>query len=35
MRGIGYEPGEARILADLVIEAALCGYERMSGRSAR
>jgi LDH2 family malate/lactate/ureidoglycolate dehydrogenase len=27
MRGIGYEPEEARILADHVIDAALCGYE--------
>src|SRR5438046_6900601 len=27
MRGIGYEPEEARILADHVIAAALCGYE--------
>jgi len=27
MRGIGYEPTEARILADHVIDAALCGYE--------
>jgi L-2-hydroxycarboxylate dehydrogenase (NAD+) len=27
MRGIGYEPGDARILADHVIDAALCGYE--------
>src|SRR5262247_1241523 len=27
MRGIGYEPDEARILADHVIDAALCGYE--------
>jgi LDH2 family malate/lactate/ureidoglycolate dehydrogenase len=27
MRGIGYEPEEARILADHVIGAALCGYE--------
>src|SRR5438105_8112927 len=27
MRGIGYEPAEARILADHVIDAALCGYE--------
>jgi len=27
MRGIGYEPEEARILGDHVIDAALCGYE--------
>ena len=27
MRGIGYEPEEARILVDHVIDAALCGYE--------
>ena len=27
MHGIGYEPEEARILADHVIDAALCGYE--------
>jgi LDH2 family malate/lactate/ureidoglycolate dehydrogenase len=27
MRGIGYAPDEARILADHVIDAALCGYE--------
>src|ERR1700730_916772 len=27
MRGIGYEPEEARILANHVIDAALCGYE--------
>ena len=27
MRGIGYEPEEARILADHVIDAAVCGYE--------
>jgi LDH2 family malate/lactate/ureidoglycolate dehydrogenase len=27
MRGIGYEAAEARILADHVIDAALCGYE--------
>src|SRR5262249_51672692 len=27
MRGIGYDPDEARILADHVIDAALCGYE--------
>jgi LDH2 family malate/lactate/ureidoglycolate dehydrogenase len=27
MRGIGYGPEEARILADHVIDAALCGYE--------
>jgi len=27
MRGIGYEPEEAHILADHVIDAALCGYE--------
>src|SRR5216117_2783947 len=27
MRDIGYEPDEARILADHVIDAALCGYE--------
>ena len=27
MQGIGYEPDEARILADHVIDAALCGYE--------
>jgi hypothetical protein len=27
MRGIGYEPEEARILADHVIDAALCGDE--------
>ncbi|MGH7302039.1 MAG: Ldh family oxidoreductase, partial [Candidatus Rokuibacteriota bacterium] len=27
MRGIGYEFDEARILADHVLDAALCGYE--------
>src|SRR5881409_2270290 len=27
MRGIGYESDEARILADHVVDAALCGYE--------
>jgi LDH2 family malate/lactate/ureidoglycolate dehydrogenase len=27
MRGIGYDRDEARILADHVIDAALCGYE--------
>ena len=27
MRGIGYDPEDARILADHVIDAALCGYE--------
>src|SRR5262249_32421742 len=27
MRGIGYEAEEARILADHVLDAALCGYE--------
>src|SRR5215468_7885699 len=27
MLGIGYEPEEARILADHAIDAALCGYE--------
>ena len=27
MRGIGYAPDEARILADHVLDAALCGYE--------
>ena len=27
MRGIGYDAAEARILADHVIDAALCGYE--------
>src|SRR5437867_11427265 len=27
MRGIGYEAEEARIIADHVIDAALCGYE--------
>src|SRR3989442_10247273 len=27
MRGIGYEPEEAHILADHVLDAALCGYE--------
>src|SRR5919197_461431 len=27
MRGIGYEPEEAWILTDHVIDAALCGYE--------
>jgi L-2-hydroxycarboxylate dehydrogenase (NAD+) len=27
MRGVGYDPEEARILADHVIDAALCGYE--------
>src|SRR5687768_3884825 len=27
MRGIGYEPEDAAILADHVIDAALCGYE--------
>ena len=27
MRGIGYEPEDARILTDHVVDAALCGYE--------
>jgi len=27
LRGIGYDDGEARIVADHVIDAALCGYE--------
>ena len=27
MRGIGYDAGEARILTDHVLDAALCGYE--------
>ena len=27
MRGIGYAADEARILADHVVDAALCGYE--------
>src|SRR5215469_11832089 len=27
MRGIGYDPDEARIVTDHVIDAALCGYE--------
>ena len=27
MRGIGYDAEEARILADHVLDAALCGYE--------
>ena len=27
MRGIGYDAEEARILADHVMDAALCGYE--------
>jgi L-2-hydroxycarboxylate dehydrogenase (NAD+) len=27
MRGIGYDPEEARILADHTLDAALCGYE--------
>ncbi len=27
LRGIGYDPEEARILADHMIDAALCGYE--------
>ena len=27
LRGIGYDVGEARIIADHVIDAALCGYE--------
>jgi LDH2 family malate/lactate/ureidoglycolate dehydrogenase len=27
MRGIGYEPEDARILTDHVLDAALCGYE--------
>jgi LDH2 family malate/lactate/ureidoglycolate dehydrogenase len=27
LRGIGYDPEEARILADHIIDAALCGYE--------
>src|SRR5438477_1510636 len=27
MRGIGYEPEQARTLADHVIDAAMCGYE--------
>ena len=31
MRGVGYDPEEARILADNVMDAALCSYE-YSGR---
>ena len=27
LRGIGYDPEEARIVTDHVIDAALCGYE--------
>src|SRR5215468_949825 len=27
LRGVGYDDGEARIVADHVIDAALCGYE--------
>src|SRR6201985_3148147 len=27
LRGIGYDAGEAHIVADHVIDAALCGYE--------
>ncbi|MEX2617294.1 MAG: Ldh family oxidoreductase [Alphaproteobacteria bacterium] len=27
MRGVGYDPADARILADHVMDAALCGYE--------
>jgi LDH2 family malate/lactate/ureidoglycolate dehydrogenase len=27
LRGIGYDDGEARIIADHVVDAALCGYE--------
>src|ERR1700748_1405835 len=27
LRGIGYDAGEARIVADHVVDAALCGYE--------
>src|ERR1700759_5834361 len=27
LRGIGYDAGEARIIADHVVDAALCGYE--------
>ena len=27
LRGIGYHNGEARIIADHVIDAAMCGYE--------
>src|SRR6185503_19912235 len=27
LRGVGYDAGEARIVADHVIDAALCGYE--------
>ena len=27
LRSIGYDPEEARIIADHVIDAALCGYE--------
>ncbi len=27
LRGLGYDPDEARIIADHVIDAALCGYE--------
>jgi O-methyltransferase involved in polyketide biosynthesis len=27
LRGIGYDPAAARIIADHVIDAALCGYE--------
>ena len=27
LRGIGYDDGEARIVADHVVDAALCGYE--------
>jgi len=27
LRGVGYDSDEARIIADHVIDAALCGYE--------
>ena len=27
MRGLGYDPEDARIITDHVIDAALCGYE--------
>ena len=27
LRGVGFDDGEARIIADHVVDAALCGYE--------
>jgi hypothetical protein len=35
MRGIGYDSEEARILADHVVDAALCGQKRAGRRPGR